>query len=96
MLLKYFHKNNIGLKEGINHYDNILFTLVRRSHLTEDWLNLLSNICNQCNVNIEKEYIDKAIDYIKKKKENEDKKFTEIDYESMILNKFRIDESSNQ
>ena len=84
-------KNNIGLKNAINYTfsgDNILSLLFRQNPSNiEDWLNLLSNICSQCEINIKKEYIDETLNYIKRYKQN---KFSNIDYESIniILNKF--------
>ena len=90
MLLKYLKKNNIGLKNGINYKNNVLLYLFKTNHSNmEDWLNLLCNICNECEVNIKKEYIDATLNYIKKEKEeNNNDNFNNIDYESIILNKF--------
>ena len=101
LLLNYFHKNDIRLRNGVNYDDttssNVLLWLFKRPHLDQDWVNLLSNICNQCKINIQKEYIEEALDYVKQQRESHDSfirnKYQQTDYESMILGKFkRIDE----
>ena len=65
--------------------------LFQSDHLSQDWLTLLSTICHQFKINIKKEYINKTLDYIQKNK-NEKEKFKYIDYESIILNKFKMDD----
>ena len=87
LLLKYFDKNNIGLTNSINSnkYHALFILFESRSANIQDWLNLLSNVCNQCKTNFKKEHIDNALDFVKKFRDE----FDDIDYESMIVNKFK-------
>ena len=96
LLVKYFSKNNTILKQAVNNSwvdHNVLFNLINSHYLNEDWLNLLSNICHQSETNIEQEEIDKTLQYIKNEKlKNNDKfKDSSVDYESIILSKFKTD-----
>ena len=71
LLLKYFNKNNIALKHGINYKskydDTVLLTLLESDYLNKrEWLLLLFDICNQCKINFTKDIINQAINYINK------------------------------
>ena len=61
ILLKYFNKNNIAIANGINYEDSPLLLLLKKEHLTEEWLQLLFNICIQCKVCITDEAYKEAI-----------------------------------
>ena len=60
--------------------------LYKRDQFSQDWLNLLSNICNHCKMSIKKKYIDKTLKYIK---DNPDEL---QDIESIILSKFNVNQ----
>ena len=70
LCLKYFDKNGICLKNGINYEDekgdNCLTYLLKEYYCNENWLNLLFKISKKCKINFEQKYIDKAIEYINK------------------------------
>ena len=87
-MLKYFDKNSIALTNGIS-FKDILEDLFEGPYLSEDWLNLLSNVYTQCKIRIDKKDIDRAFAYIKKAKDKGYfEKFKEIDYESLITSQF--------
>ena len=98
MLLKYSDKNFKYIGKTINRY-NLLKAVFEQHEKNknlniEKWLNLLSNICNKLQIKINKKVFDDALNYISFN-ENLESHDWDIDYESMILNKFTTNTSQD-